>query len=94
MNSEKVSFAGHDYYVEISRRSAYTIMAAYGLEPVGPDAYEVRPPICLHLENRLANVEISPMNGCCLACFEDFVKDVVKKVMNLIVQPHWFGFRQ
>ncbi|XP_021772790.1 uncharacterized protein LOC110736791 [Chenopodium quinoa] len=84
---------GNDDYVEISRRSAHTIMAACGLEPRRHDTYEAQPPICVHLVSRLANVEISPINGCCLNCFEGFVKDVVKRIMDILLQPHWFGFR-
>uniref|UniRef100_A0A803KNU6 Uncharacterized protein n=1 Tax=Chenopodium quinoa TaxID=63459 RepID=A0A803KNU6_CHEQI len=82
---------GNDDYVEISRRSAHTIMAACGLEPRRHDTYEAQPPICVHLVSRLANVEISPINGCCLNCFEGFVKDVVKRIMDILLQPHWFG---
>ncbi|KMT13814.1 hypothetical protein BVRB_4g076600 [Beta vulgaris subsp. vulgaris] len=83
----------HNDYVEILRRSAHTIMAAYGMEVQRHDTYEAQPPTCSHHESRLANVETSPVNGCCLVCFEGFVKDIVKRFLEIIVQPHRFGFR-
>lgn len=86
--------AGHNDYVEISRRSAHTIMAAYGLEPRRHDTYEAYPPTCLHFESIiLANVQASPLNGCCLACFEAFTNDVVKRIASIILQPYWLSFR-
>lgn len=79
-------------YVDISRRSAETIMVAYGLEPRRLDSYEVRRPSCLHVEG-LVSVEMSPVNGCCLTCFENFAKDVVKRMMDIALGPHWLYFR-
>lgn len=82
----------HDNYAEISRRSADTIMVAYGLEPPRLDIHEVRLPFCLHVE-RLANVEVGPIDGCCLTCFENFAKDVVKRMMDITLGPPWLRFR-
>lgn len=82
---------GHNDFVEILKRSTHSIMAACGLEPQRFDTYEAQPPLCIHFESRLANVETSPMSGCCLACFEGFVKDVVKRIMDIVL--HWLGFR-
>ncbi|KNA11101.1 hypothetical protein SOVF_138260 [Spinacia oleracea] len=92
--SQEINLGNNDY-VEISRRSVHTVMAACGLEPRRHDTYEAQPPICLHLESRLINVETSPspINVCCIACLEGFVKDVVKMIMDTVLQPHWFGFR-
>ncbi|KAK9692071.1 hypothetical protein RND81_09G239200 [Saponaria officinalis] len=83
---------GQNIYTEIIRRSTDTIMAAYGLEPRRHDTFSVQAAKCMHLDS-LAYVETSPMNGCCLVCFRDFVKLVVQRVMDILMAPHWQDFR-
>lgn len=83
---------GHDAYAEISRRSVDTVMAACGLEPRRSDVYEAQVPICLHVE-RSGYAESCPMSGCCSTCFQNFVKDVVRRIMDITLGPHQLLFR-
>ncbi|KAL9248195.1 hypothetical protein vseg_021547 [Gypsophila vaccaria] len=83
---------GHDIYMDIIRTSTQIIMGAYGLEPQRHDIFVVPPAKCIHLDS-LAYVETSPMNGCCLVCFQNFVKLVLQKVMDILIPPQWPGFR-
>ena len=84
--------ADDDIFVAVVRKSADTIMMAYGLEPLRFDSYDVRRPSCLHVEG-FGNVELSPVNGCCSTCFENFAKDVVKRTMDMTLGPHWLYVR-
>jgi len=68
-----------------------TIMAACWLEPRRSDVYEVQVPICLHIERsgHSGYAGSSPMSGCCSTCFENFVKDVVRRIADITLGPHW-----
>ncbi|GMG99760.1 hypothetical protein Nepgr_001600 [Nepenthes gracilis] len=82
---------GYNTFKEIARSSTHTILAACGLEHRKGEVYEVQPPVCLHGEG-LANGLSSLMKGCCPSCFDSFVKDVVRTIMDIRV-PQWLGFR-
>jgi hypothetical protein len=65
-----------------------TVLAACELEHTGSEVVPVPPPSpCSHIE--LMAGKTSLMRGCCSSCFESFVKDVVKTVMDLRLPPPW-----
>ncbi|OMO95456.1 Zinc finger, RING-type [Corchorus capsularis] len=69
-------------YKDIATRSIHTVLAACGLEHRRSEDPIVSPPSnCTHME-RLAAGQMSLLKGCCLTCFDSFVKYVVKKIMD------------
>ncbi|XP_044499916.1 uncharacterized protein LOC123221212 [Mangifera indica] len=77
-------------FKDIARSSTHTILAACGLEHRRNEVYFVHPPsICSHVE-RLAVGQTSLMKGFCSSCFDTFVKDVVKRIMDTRM-PQWLS---
>ncbi|KAE8675425.1 Detected protein of confused Function [Hibiscus syriacus] len=67
---------------DITTSSMHTLLAACGLEHRSSEVQIVPPSsICVHIE-RVAAGQASLMKGCCLTCFDSFVKDVVKRIMD------------
>ncbi|CAH8361636.1 unnamed protein product [Eruca vesicaria subsp. sativa] len=85
---------GQATFDEISTRSLHTILAACGLEHKSSEVHLVPPPVmCLHDDMRPCssssnNSSSSLMKGCCYSCFDSFVEDVVKMILDTR-QPHW-----
>ncbi|KAJ6928641.1 hypothetical protein NC652_012703 [Populus alba x Populus x berolinensis] len=72
----------HDTFKDISRSSTHTILAACGLEHKRSEVHTVPPPsTCIHMDRVVAG-QTSPMKGCCSSCFDSFVRDVVKRIMD------------
>ncbi|KAJ6397447.1 hypothetical protein OIU77_018456 [Salix suchowensis] len=72
----------HDTFKDISRSSTHTILAACGLEHKRSEVHTVPPPsTCIHIDRVIAG-QRSPMKGCCSSCFDSFVRDVVKRIMD------------
>ncbi|GAB4835766.1 hypothetical protein Ancab_000676 [Ancistrocladus abbreviatus] len=90
-----VSNIGYDTgcttFMDIANSSTQAILAACGIEHRRSEVYEVQPPICVHIEGS-AEGQMRFMKGCCQSCFDSFVKDVVRKIMDIRV-PQWLGFR-
>ncbi|XP_007031087.2 PREDICTED: uncharacterized protein LOC18600538 [Theobroma cacao] len=68
-------------FKDIATSSMHTLLAACGLEHRRSEAHIVPPLNCTHIE-RVAAGQMSLMKGCCLTCFDSFVKDVVKRIMD------------
>ncbi|GMJ11176.1 hypothetical protein like AT3G05670 [Hibiscus trionum] len=69
-------------FTDIATSSMHTVLAACGLEHRRSEAHTVPPPSnCTHIE-RVAAGHASLMKGCCPTCFDSFVKDVVKRIMD------------
>ncbi|TYH35824.1 hypothetical protein ES332_D13G220300v1 [Gossypium tomentosum] len=69
-------------FMDIATSSMHTLLAACGLEHRRSEVHMVPPPSnCTHIE-RVAAGQASLMKGCCLTCFDSFVKDVVKRIMD------------
>ncbi|XP_044482437.1 LOW QUALITY PROTEIN: uncharacterized protein LOC123208884 [Mangifera indica] len=80
----------HSTFKDIARSSTHTILATCGLEHRRSEVHLVHPPsICSHVE-RLAAGQTSLMKGFCSSCFDTFVKDVVKKIMDTRM-PQWLS---
>lgn len=86
---------GQATFDEISTCSLHTILAACGLEHKSSEVHLVPPPVtCLHDDMRPCsssssnNGSSSLMKGCCYSCFDSFVEDVVKMILDTR-QPHW-----
>ncbi|XP_004302260.1 PREDICTED: uncharacterized protein LOC101295635 [Fragaria vesca subsp. vesca] len=68
-------------FQEIARSAMQTVLAACELEHLSNDVIPVQPPSpCSHIE--LMAGKTSLIKGCCSSCFAQFVKDVVKLVME------------
>ncbi|KAE8725520.1 hypothetical protein F3Y22_tig00008667pilonHSYRG00012 [Hibiscus syriacus] len=67
---------------DIATSSMHTLLAACGLEHRRSEV-QIMPPSsnCVHIE-RVEAGQASLMKGCCLTCFDSFVKDVVKRIMD------------
>ncbi|KAJ7977890.1 PHD and RING finger domain-containing protein [Quillaja saponaria] len=66
----------------ITMSSTHTILAACGLEHKTNEICTVPPPsVCPHIE-LVAGGQTSLIKGCCSSCFDLFVGDVVKKIMD------------
>ncbi|KAL5786757.1 hypothetical protein ACOSQ2_009149 [Xanthoceras sorbifolium] len=77
-------------FKDIARSSTHTILAACGLEHRRSEVQVVHPPsICPHVE-RVAAGQTSLMKGFCSPCFDSFVKDVVKRIMDTRL-PQWLS---
>lgn len=84
--------AGHDTFKEITRSSTHTILAGCGLEHKRSEVqFMPLPSICTHVE-RVAAGQTSIMKGLCLSCFDSFVRDVVKRIMDTRL-PQWLSLR-
>ncbi|XWS42346.1 hypothetical protein CRYUN_Cryun16bG0006800 [Craigia yunnanensis] len=69
-------------FKEVATSSMHTLLAACGLEHRRCEVHIVPPPSnCTHFE-RVAAGQASLMKGCCSTCFDSFVKDVVKRIMD------------
>ncbi|KAK8543030.1 hypothetical protein V6N12_015600 [Hibiscus sabdariffa] len=69
-------------FIDIATSSMHTVLAACGLEHRSSEVHMVPPPSnCTHIE-RVAAGQASLMKGCCPTCFDSFVKDVVKRIMD------------
>nr|VDC92656.1 unnamed protein product [Brassica oleracea] len=80
---------GQATFDEISTCSLHTILAACGLEHKSSEVHLVPPPVtCLHDDMRPCSSSSSLMKGCCYSCFDSFVEDVVKMILDTR-QPHW-----
>ncbi|CAF1703482.1 uncharacterized protein LOC106388865 [Brassica napus] len=81
---------GQATFDEISTCSLHTILAACGLEHKSSEVHLVPPPVtCLHDDmSPCSSSSSSLMKGCCYSCFDSFVEDVVKMILDTR-QPHW-----
>ncbi|XVE63104.1 hypothetical protein DITRI_Ditri06bG0172900 [Diplodiscus trichospermus] len=69
-------------FKDVATSSMHTLLAACGLDHRRSEVHIVPPPSnCTHFE-RMAAGQASLMKGCCLTCFDSFVKDVVKRIMD------------
>ncbi|KAG2316127.1 hypothetical protein Bca52824_019249 [Brassica carinata] len=75
---------GQATFDEISMCSLHTILAACGLEHKSSEVHLVPP----HSSSN-NNGSSSLMKGCCYSCFDSFVEDVVKMILDTR-QPHCF----
>lgn len=75
--------SGNSTVKDIGRSSIHTILAACGLEHRKNEAYFPlpQPSVCSHIE-LMAGGQTSLMKGCCSSCFDSFVGDVVKMIMD------------
>ncbi|EOA29848.1 hypothetical protein CARUB_v10012943mg [Capsella rubella] len=87
---------GQTTFDEISTCSIHTILAACELEHKSSEVHLVPPPVtCTHhhmtpgSSSRSSNSS-SLMKGCCYSCFDSFVEDVVKMILDTR-QPHWLS---
>ncbi|KAJ9180310.1 hypothetical protein P3X46_008574 [Hevea brasiliensis] len=81
---------GPDTFKEIARSSTHTILAGCGLEHKRSEVQFMPPPsICTHGE-RMAAGQTSMMKGFCSSCFDSFVRDVVKRIMDTRL-PQWLS---
>ncbi|KAL5565940.1 hypothetical protein UlMin_029104 [Ulmus minor] len=68
---------------DITSSSINTVLAACGLEHISSEVVDVPPPsICSHIE-LMAGGKTSLMRGCCSSCFDSFVVNVVKKILEV-----------
>ncbi|RVW97936.1 PHD and RING finger domain-containing protein 1 [Vitis vinifera] len=80
-------------FKDVARSSTHTILAAYGLEHRRSEVHSVpTPPICSHIE-RIADGQMSLMKSSCSCCFDSYVRDVVRRILNTKL-PHWLGIRE
>ncbi|CAH2054971.1 unnamed protein product [Thlaspi arvense] len=84
---------GQATFDEISTCSIHTILAACGLEHKSSEVHLVPPSVtCPHDDmtpgSSSSNNSSSLMKGCCYSCFDSFVEDVVKMILDTR-QPHW-----
>ncbi|KAJ4719374.1 PHD and RING finger domain-containing 1 [Melia azedarach] len=76
-------------FKDIASSSTHTILAACGLEHRS-EVHIVHPPsTCSHVE-RVAGGQTSLMKGQCSSCFDSFVRDVVKRIMDTRL-PQWLS---
>ncbi|XP_019441188.1 PREDICTED: bromodomain adjacent to zinc finger domain protein 1A-like [Lupinus angustifolius] len=82
---------GHDTLNDIGKSSMHTILAACGLEHNQSEVFNVPPPpVCQHIE-RMACPQTSLIKGCCSSCFDSFIGDVVKRILDTRIssQTQW-----
>ncbi|KAG4397442.1 hypothetical protein AAZX31_10G140500 [Glycine max] len=80
---------GHNTIKDIARSSMHTILAACDLEHLKSEVCTVPPPsACPHME-LIASGQTSLIKGCCSSCFDSFVGDVVKRVLDTRVSSQW-----
>ncbi|KAK8542390.1 hypothetical protein V6N12_014987 [Hibiscus sabdariffa] len=77
-------------FKDITTSATHTLLAACGLEHTRSEVHIVPPPSnCTHVQ-RAAAEQASLMKGCCSTCFDSFVKDVVKRIMDTR-SPQWLS---
>ncbi|XP_050223291.1 uncharacterized protein LOC126673255 [Mercurialis annua] len=75
---------------DILRSSTHTILAACGLEHKRSEVHSIPPPsICMHGDRLIAG-QTSILKGLCSSCFDSFVRDVVKTIMDTRL-PQWLS---
>ncbi|XP_027937295.1 uncharacterized protein LOC114191996 isoform X3 [Vigna unguiculata] len=80
---------GHSTFKDVARSSMHTILAACDLEHKNSEVCNVPPPsACPHME-LMAGGPTSLIKGCCSSCFDSFVGDVVKRVLDTRVSSQW-----
>lgn len=68
----------------------HTILAACGLEHDKSEVCTVPPPsVCPHIELMAGGQSSSLIKGCCSSCFDSFVGDVVKRILDTIISSQW-----
>ncbi|CAL5194799.1 unnamed protein product [Lathyrus oleraceus] len=76
-------------FKDIARSSTHTILAACGLEHKTSEVCSAPPPsVCPHVE-LIAGGHTSMMKGCCSSCFDSFVGDVVKRILDTRMSSQW-----
>ncbi|KAJ0234238.1 F18 protein [Hirschfeldia incana] len=97
MNLSRQINLGQASFEEISTCSMHTILAACGLEHKSSEVHLVPPSVtCPHDDmmrpgsssGNNSSSSSSLMKGCCSSCFDSFVEDVVKMILDTR-QPHW-----
>ncbi|KAM1095392.1 hypothetical protein EV1_010372 [Malus domestica] len=79
-----------DTFNDIARRSTHTVLAACGHQHRSNEVVVVPPPsTCSHIELTACGMT-SLMRGCCSCCFESFVGEVVKRILDTKLQ-HWLS---
>ncbi|CAN1161533.1 PHD and RING finger domain-containing protein 1 [Linum perenne] len=87
---------GQETMNEIVKASTHTVMAHCGLEHESNQVHPLVPPPpsrCTHVD-RIASGQDSIMRGFCSSCFESFVSDVVKNILDSRVPtrlPQWLS---
>ncbi|KAL9273998.1 PHD and RING finger domain-containing protein [Drosera capensis] len=81
----------YNTFEEIAETSKNTILAVCGLENRGGTILGVEPPCCSHGEG-LAGRQASMLRGCCSSCFDLFVGNVVRTVIDRKVS-NWVYIR-
>ncbi|KAH9689584.1 F18C1.6 protein [Citrus sinensis] len=77
-------------FKDIAGSSTHTILAACGLEHSRSEVHIVPPPsICSHVE-RVSSGQTSLMKSHCSSCFDSFIKEVVKRIMDTRL-PQWLS---
>ncbi|KAJ7973302.1 PHD and RING finger domain-containing protein [Quillaja saponaria] len=71
----------HNTFKDIAQSSTQAILAACGLEHKSEICTVHPPPACPHIE-LTAGGPISLIKGCCSSCFDFFVGDVVKRIVD------------
>ncbi|KAK2364969.1 RING/U-box protein [Trifolium repens] len=80
---------GYNTYKDIASSSTHTILAACGLEHKTSEVCNVPPPsVCPHIE-LIAGGQTSMIKGCCSSCFDSFVGDVVKRILDTRMSSQW-----
>ncbi|XP_061371941.1 uncharacterized protein LOC133314476 [Gastrolobium bilobum] len=80
---------GYTTFKDIARSSTHTILAACGLEHKKSEVCTVPPPsVCPHTE-LMASGQTSLIKGCCSSCFDSFVGDVVKRILDTRMSSQW-----
>ncbi|CAM8936773.1 unnamed protein product [Rhodiola kirilowii] len=71
---------------DIARKSTNTILAACGYQHHPTEVFPMpHQPLCTHIEDPVMHT--SPMKGHCNSCYTNFVKEVVKTIMNSRLPP-------
>ncbi|MED6112281.1 hypothetical protein PIB30_060257 [Stylosanthes scabra] len=80
---------GNNTFKDIARSSTHTVLAACGLEHKKSEVRSVpAPDVCPHIE-LMAGGQTSLIRGCCSTCFDSFVKDVVKNILDRRMSSQW-----
>ncbi|CAK8544569.1 unnamed protein product [Lathyrus sativus] len=76
-------------FKDIARSSTHTILAACGLEHKTSEVCTAPPPsVCPHVE-LIAGGQTSMIKGCCSSCFDSFVGNVVKRILDTRMSSQW-----
>ncbi|KAH7542988.1 hypothetical protein FEM48_Zijuj02G0134200 [Ziziphus jujuba var. spinosa] len=82
---------GQSTFKDIARSSSHTILAACGLEHKSSEVVPVpQPSICSHIELSTGGMT-SLMRGCCSSCFDSFIGDVVKRILDAKLSQQWLS---